>query len=89
MMTKHWYTDPTAEATFKEVQRRIEPQIAGLFPDYAMTHMGIKRVDNFESKLNEVQIVIHLRPLGEAWEINERLEAMKVGRTPRLENTHD
>ncbi len=79
-MNKVWYTDPQAEATFKEFERRIGPLVAKLLPSFRMTHLGMKRNESWEAGKDEIQVVLHLRPLGEAYEINERLNAMAVTR---------
>lgn len=80
MSSKVWYTDPQAEATFKAFEQQIDPLIAKLLPSFRMTHIGMKRHENRETGKEEIQVVLHLRPLGEAYEINERLSAMSVTR---------
>lgn len=69
MIDTKWYTDQTAKHTFQQFEQHIKPMCERLIPSHAFTHMGINRND----LTNEVVIRIHLRPIGEAHWINERL----------------
>lgn len=65
-----WYTDESAKRVSNLVEHELKKMVALVFPDHLYTHMGISRNDN----TNEVTIKLHLRPVGEAYWIKERLD---------------
>lgn len=79
-MPDKWFSprDREARIAFERVQAEIGPLLGNVFPDFRLTHMGIHRRPadmKFIDGRDEIQIVLHLRPLGEAYAIQARLEA--------------
>ena len=69
-MTIRWYNDADARLLHKRVEEYIKPMCVELMSGYAYTHMGINRNEFTQ----EVTIKLHLRPIGEAYWIDERLK---------------
>ena len=75
-MNIKWYTDEAAKRTHAAIEAAIKPICEQMMPNHLFTHMGINRDDI----TNEIVIKLHLRPIGEARQINERLNRGTLGR---------
>lgn len=81
MIDPKWYADEAAKRTHERVESFVKPMCAQMIPSHLFTHLGIHRNEN----TNEVILKIHLRPVGEAVFIRERLndmDAIKLETTP-------
>jgi hypothetical protein len=79
-MSKEWFSprDAAAKATFDAFQEAIGPVVADLLPTFRLTHIGFNRMPDdmrFSTGRDEIQVTLHLRPLGEAYAIQTSLEA--------------
>jgi hypothetical protein len=74
-----WYRDRAAETTFRVLEEEVGPIIDRLLPKYRMTHFGVLTPTSLDLAVgrNEIVLQLHLRPLGEAWAIEQRLCAMR------------
>jgi hypothetical protein len=68
-MNTKWYADEAAKRTHAAIEYAIKPMCEKMMPNHLFTHMGINR----NELTNEIVIKLHLRPIGEAVWINERL----------------
>lgn len=78
-----WFSpkDSAARATFDAFQDRIGPLVADLLPSFRLTHIGFDRMPDdvrFVTGRDEIRVVLHLRPLGEAYAIQAHLEALAM-----------
>jgi hypothetical protein len=60
MMTARWFNDRHAERTHAAMHKALKEVIEKLCPGHELSHFGINRNDETE----EVQIRLHLNPLG-------------------------
>ena len=70
MINTKWYSDESARRAHEVVNKHLEPLIQNVFPEYELSHMGIKRDDNTE----EVVIKLHLNKLGQVRVVEDRKE---------------
>lgn len=68
--------DRDARRTFDAFQSEIGPLISQLLPSFRLTYIGFNRIpDNHSlSGADEIQIKLHLLPLGESFKIQRQLE---------------
>jgi hypothetical protein len=69
-MTIKWFTDQYAKQKHRELEAFLKPMAEQMFPNHLFTHSGFNRNENTD----EITIKLHLRPIGEAMEINDRLD---------------
>ncbi len=62
MTISRWYTDQAARAAHLRAQELLAAFVAEMCPRHELSHMGINRSDD----TNEVQIRLHLFPIGSA-----------------------
>jgi hypothetical protein len=77
-MEQKWYTDQSAKMTHDRLKLHMDKMCAELFPGFVLTHTGFNRMDEgqrFNTGRDEIKVVLHLRPIGEAAFIDERLNA--------------
>lgn len=93
MSDKRWFSprDEHARLAFEAIRDRLAPLLGEVFPDFALTHCGFHRRPDglrFVDGRDEIQVTLHLRPIGEAYAIQSRLEALAM---PDLltRNRHD
>lgn len=58
--TAKWFTDEAARRTHLRAQELLSRFVAEMCPGYELSHMGINR----NNETNEVQIRLHLNPIG-------------------------
>lgn len=80
MSAPHWFSlnDQHASIAFERIRDAVGPLLAEVFPDFRVTHVGINRRPDKEVFIDgrdEITLVLHLRPLGEAFAIDERIKA--------------
>ncbi len=80
MGERQWFSprDRASRMAFEALQERIGPLIADLFPDFRLTYCGFNRRPDdlrFVDGRDEIQITLHLLPLGESWAVEARLRA--------------
>ena len=68
-----WYNDESAKRAHHVLSEHLKPMIADVFPDYELSHFGIKRDDITE----EVVIKLHLNPLGRVRVVEDRKEVQR------------
>jgi hypothetical protein len=83
MSDQHWFhpKDWHARLAFEAIKDRLGPLLAEVFPDFQLTHCGFERRPEglrFIDGRDEIQVKLHLRPIGEAYAIQTRLEAMAM-----------
>jgi len=72
----HWFTDRESKQAFDIIEAEVGARLMHLFPGYKMTHCGFLRSDFMDQArgLDEVQVTIHMRRIGEAQMIRTKLE---------------
>lgn len=65
-----WYNDQAAERAHRVVGEHLKPLIENVFPEYELSHFGIKRDYNTE----EVVIKLHLNKLGQVRVVEDHKE---------------
>lgn len=71
-----WYKDESAKMTHERLKVHMNRMCEELFPNFVLTHTGFNRMDDgqrFNTGRDEIKVVLHLRPIGEAALIEERL----------------
>lgn len=63
-----WYADEHARRVHALIKEHLAKMTDQMFPGYELSHMGINRNNNTE----EVQLVLHLNPLGRVRVVPER-----------------
>ena len=71
-----WFKDESAKRTHDRLKVHMDKVCAELFPSFTLTHTGLHRMDEsqrFNTGRDEIKVVLHLRPIGEAAFIDEAL----------------
>jgi len=71
-----WYKDESAKMTHDRLKLHMDKVCADLFPGFTLTHTGFHRMDEsmrYNTGRDEIKVVLHLRPIGEAAFIDEQL----------------
>lgn len=63
-----WYADEAARRVHARLSEAMKPILAELCPSHELSHLGINRND----LTNEVQLRLHLNPIGSVRVVSER-----------------
>ena len=73
MINTKWYNDESARRAHAVVSKHLEPLIQNVFPEYELSHMGIKQDHDTE----EVIIKLHLNKLGQVRVVEDRKDIQR------------
>ena len=68
-----WYNDESAKRAHHVVSEHLKPLIQNVFPEYELSHMGIKQNHDTE----EVVIKLHLNKLGQVRVVEDRKDIQR------------